>query len=116
MSTWPSQTAAKTHLDETTDDPSQARAELAAAIDLLNQAINARAQALGVCDLDAAGLVPSARLTGSVDSAAIQTDAVQSAEIKAGEVNFLHWNATLTSDPTPPTGGVDGDIHLIYEV
>lgn len=111
---WPT-TLAKTHLDEPSDDPSQARAELVALLDSVNSIIALRAALSGICDLDAAGKIPAARLTDVITNPCMAADAIQSAEIKAGEVNFLHWKATLTNTATTPTGGADGDIHLIYE-
>ena len=111
---WPT-TLTKTHLDEPADDPSQARSELVANVDATNDIIASRAAASGICDLDAAGKIPVARLQDVVDASALADDAVVAAGIKTGEVNFLHWNATLTNNQATPTGGSDGDIHLIYE-
>ena len=114
MPTWPT-TLAKTHLDEPGDDPSQARAELVSLLDAVNDILALRAALSGICDLDGSGKIPVARLIDVIDNTALADDAVESAAIKAGEVNFLHWNATLTSATAAPTGGTDGDIHLIYE-
>lgn len=111
---WPT-TLSKTHLDEASDDPSQARAELAATVDAVNAIAAARAAASGICDLDASGKIPVARLQDVIDASALADEAVEGAAIKAGEVNFLHWNATLTNATATPTGGANGDIHLIYE-
>lgn len=49
----------KTHLDEAGDDPSQARAELAAAIDAINEIRSYLGIAGGICTLDENGEIPS---------------------------------------------------------
>lgn len=115
MSAFPTTTANTQNVDEGTDSPKLARASFFTAFTLLNTIINSFNQALGICGLDAAGAVPSANLTGAVDNSAVQTNAIESGNILAGEINFNHLNATITNDPAAPTGGVDGDFHIIYE-
>lgn len=68
---WPTDTLTTTHLDAATDDPSQARVELKAAVDLLKAVIAGRATASGVCDLDASTLIPAARLSASILTTAL---------------------------------------------
>ena len=57
---WPANIT-KIHVDEVKDNPQQARAELEAAIDAINDIINSRAAVSGICELDAAGKIPIAR-------------------------------------------------------
>lgn len=62
MSAWPTQTVSVDKLDQGTDSPKEARITLLDAINKLNDIIGALGQPNGVCDLDPAGVVPSARL------------------------------------------------------
>lgn len=59
---WPSSQLTKLFLDQTIDDPSRAREELAALVDAVNSMIASRAAAGGVCDLASDGLMPQARM------------------------------------------------------
>lgn len=59
---WPSSDPTKVHLDQTTDDPAQARAELATLVDKVIEIIGGRGTANGVCELDASQQVPVTRL------------------------------------------------------
>jgi hypothetical protein len=112
--TWPT-TLSKTHLDQTSDDPSQARAELAAGIDAVNDIIGSRDAASGICPLDASGLVPTSNLAAAVDNAALQDDAVEADNIADSQIGFNHLKATITNDTATPTGGSDGDLWFIYD-
>ncbi len=58
MGAWPSVNALKQHLDQGTDKPKLARAELAALVDKVNEIIAALAAASGACPLDSASEVP----------------------------------------------------------
>lgn len=115
MAVFPTSTAPTNELDEGTDSPKNARSAFLTALNLLNQIINSFNQALGICGLDAGGNVPAGNLAGSVDQAAVQDDAIESRNIKAGEVNFNHLNATITNSTATPTGGEDGDLWFIYD-
>ena len=66
---FPSTSATKVYLDQSTDSPAAARSELANLVDLVNEIISSYAQASGLCDLDDEGKVPTARLpSGLVDA------------------------------------------------
>lgn len=62
MAQWPTGSVSKVHSDQLSNDPVQWRTELNTLVDKLNTIIAAFAQANGVCDLDAHGNVPAARL------------------------------------------------------
>lgn len=80
---FPTTPATKVHLDSSTDDPSQARAELAVLVDKVNLMISSYALALGICDLDSGGKIPLARIpTGSATG------------LDADSVDGIHASAT----------------------
>jgi hypothetical protein len=56
------------HLDSSSDDPSQARAEILAAIQELQSVIAGRNTTSGVAPLDAGGLIPAANLPNTLIS------------------------------------------------
>lgn len=62
MAQWPTGSVPKDHIDRPSDDPTQWRTDLNTLVDKVNAMIVAFAQANGVCDLDAHGNVPAARL------------------------------------------------------
>lgn len=112
---YPTTQVSVTDLDQGTDSPKAARLALLDGFNKLNQMVRSLGSALGICPLDANAKVPSTNLTAAVDHAAIQDNAVEGDNIKEGVVSFLHLTATITNDPTAPTGGVDGDFHFIYD-
>ena len=57
-----------TNLDAASDDPSQARANLKAALDEITNIINARGQASGIASLDSNTLIPAAQIPNELNS------------------------------------------------
>ena len=104
-----------TQLDQGTDTPKTARASLHDAVVKLNAIITSAGQALSFLQLDANAKVPTSSLTSAVDHDAIQPNAVEADNILNGQINFLHLKATITNNPSPPTGGTNGDLHFIYD-
>ena len=104
----------KTHLGEGGDDPSQARSELVALLDEVNEILKTRGVANGICDLDESAKVPAARLVDVIDSDQLRADAVTQEKIAPSSVSFDKLKATVTNETTPPTGGSPGDMHFIY--
>ena len=104
----------KTHLDQATDDPSQARAELVALLDMVNDILSSRGEASGLADLDSSGKITSARLANHIGATELKNDAVTADKILNQSVNFYKLKATVTSSTTAPTGGSSGDLHFIY--
>jgi len=115
MAQFPTDPVSVADLDQGTDSPKLARIALLDGFNKLNQIMASLGAALGLCPLDAAAKVPSTNLGAAVDHAAIQDNAVEGNNIKDGEVGFNHLTATITSDPSAPTGGADGDLYFIYE-
>jgi len=90
--TVPASAATKTHLDASSDDPSQARAELAALVDAINEIRSANGAASGFAMLDSDSELPAANLPSDAafggtaytpaqaltDAATIATDCSQS--------------------------------------
>lgn len=103
----------KTHLDQGSDDPSQARAELVTLLDMVNDILSSRGVANGLADLNASGLIPSSRLTSSVGDTELKTNAVTTDKVQDGAINFYKMKATITSNTSAPTGGTSGDMHFI---
>lgn len=62
MGAWPIDDLDNSNIDQGTDDPSAARADLNALMVKVQAILAARADASGVCDLDASTKIPSARL------------------------------------------------------
>lgn len=60
--TWPTDDLTTTHLDAGTDDPSQARAELLAAVQKIQAILTQRGAASGIAELDSSGLIPTNRI------------------------------------------------------
>lgn len=92
---WPTGSVSTTHLDSPTDDPSQARADLKTAIDKLNEAIAALAQANGVASLDGAGKLPSTQLPDITD------DKLEGITMRG---KLLEWSSPGTYQWTVPAG------------
>ncbi len=61
---FPAQTPSAANVDQGTDSPAAARTDLNTLISLVTQIIQSYAAANGICDLDANGYVPAARLAG----------------------------------------------------
>lgn len=112
---FPTEQISVADIDQGTDSPKLARLAFLDGFSKLNQIMRSWGVALGICPLDANAKVPSTNLVASVDHAAIQDNAVEGSNIKDAVVNFNHLKATITNDPTAPTGGADGDMHFIYE-
>lgn len=104
----------KTHLDEGTDDPSQARSQLEAVIDIVNDLLESRGLANGLADLGADGKVVVERLANLIGTDELVDGSVTTNKIVNQSVNFLKLKATATSDTAEPTGGQEGDMHFIY--
>jgi len=66
MGVWPTDDITKVNLDETGDDPAQARAELVVLIDRVKEIIGALNANSGVCGLDSSGDVEMAQLSKAV--------------------------------------------------
>jgi hypothetical protein len=62
---WPS-TVNTTNLDNASDSPASARADLYSAVVAVNDIIGSRAAASGIASLDASGLVPAAQIPGTL--------------------------------------------------
>lgn len=92
---FPTTQASKAALDQGTDSPATARAELADLVDAVNAIITSYAQALGICDLDANGKIPAARLPGGVGSG---TDA----DLLDGEHGSFYRSASNMNAGTLP--------------
>lgn len=105
---------AKTHLDEGSDDPSQARTQLEAVLDIVNEILESRGIANGLADLDDGGKVVAARLANVIGSDQLQNGAVLQDKVAGGQISFDKLKATITSDTAEPTGGENGDMHFIY--
>tara|TARA_B100000519_G_C14167480_1_gene402247 strand:+ start:337 stop:690 length:354 start_codon:yes stop_codon:yes gene_type:complete len=103
----------KTHLDQGSDDPSQARVELLNAITMINDILSSRGLASGLADLDSSGKIPSARLTDLISDTELKTNSVTTDKVQDGAVNFYKMKATITSSTSVPTGGTSGDMHFI---
>lgn len=71
---WPSNTnnIVTTNLDAASDDPSQARANLKAALDEISNIINGRGEASGVASLDSNTLIPAAQIPDELNSSSGQ--------------------------------------------
>ena len=67
---WPGSTVTETNLDNTTDSPASARADLLDAVQKLNTIIGARDTASGVAGLDAGGKVSNTKLPNTIVSSA----------------------------------------------
>jgi len=104
----------KVHLDEGSDDPSQARSELVALLDMVNDILDSRGLANGLADLDSTGKVTASRLANHIGATELKSNAVTTSKIQDGQVNFYKFKATVTSDTSAPTGGTSGDMHFIY--
>lgn len=74
---WPTDTCTTTHLDASTDDPSQARAEIKTAVDAVKAVIAGRGTASGVCELDASSLIPSTRINSALVTGALGYTPIQ---------------------------------------
>ncbi len=98
MGAFPSTQATKNNLDQATDDPSQARAELAALVDKVNAIILSYAAASGLCDLDTGGKIPLDRLPMGAG-----------AGIDADLVDGKQTSAAVAAD-TIPVRGAGGQI------
>ena len=61
-----------TNLSAGTDDPSQARANLKAALDEITNIINARGEASGIASLDSNTLIPAAQIPNELNSSSGQ--------------------------------------------
>ena len=103
----------KTHLDQGSDDPSQARVELLALLNMVNDILSSRGLANGLADLDSTGKIPVARLNDLISELELKVNAVSTNKIQDGAVNFYKMKATITSDTSTPTGGSSGDMHFI---
>lgn len=103
----------KVHLDEGGDDPSQARAELVALLDMVNDILESRGLANGLADLDSNGKVTQARLDNMIGENQLQTDAIVTNKIQDGAVTFYKMKATITTNTATPSGGTSGDMHFI---
>ena len=103
----------KTHLDQGSDDPSQARLELVTLLDMVNDILSSRGVANGLADLNASGLIPSTRLTDTISDTELKTNAVTTDKVQDGAINFYKMKATITSNTAAPTGGTSGDMHFI---
>tara|TARA_Y100000004_G_scaffold74501_2_gene83680 strand:- start:3616 stop:3972 length:357 start_codon:yes stop_codon:yes gene_type:complete len=104
----------KTHLDEGTDDPSQARTQLEAVIDIINDLLESRGIANGLADLGSDGKVVTDRLTNVIGTDQLVNLSVNNDKIASQAVTFDKFKATITSDKNAPTGGSNGDMHFIY--
>lgn len=107
-------TLAATHLDQATDDPSQARNQLKLLLDEVNSILGDRGAAGGLCDLDSTGKVPGTRLVDVIDNSQLKTNSISEAKIQDGAISFNKFKATVTSDTATPSGGTDGDMWFIY--
>ena len=67
---WPGTTIVETNLDDTTDSPASARADLLDAVQKLNTIIGARDTASGVAGLDAGGKISNTKLPNTLISSA----------------------------------------------
>lgn len=105
---------AKTHLDAGSDDPSQARQQLEALLDIVNEVLQSRGVAGGLADLDDGGKVVAARLANVIGSTELQNGAVTQDKVGSSAISFDKFKATITSSTAAPTGGVNGDMHFIY--
>ena len=103
----------KTHLDQGSADPSQARVELVALLDMVNDILSSRGLSNGLADLDSTGKIPVARLNNLITDTELKTNAVTTDKVQDGAITFYKMKATITSDTTAPTGGTSGDIHFI---
>jgi hypothetical protein len=63
---WPSADVDTSNVDQTSDDPAVALPDIENAFDRINDIINNRAVANGVCDLDSSTLVPLARIPATL--------------------------------------------------
>lgn len=104
----------KTHLDEGSDDPSQARTQLEAVIDIVNELLESRGLANGLADLGSDGKIVKARLANIIDTDEIVNSAVNQDKLASQSVSFDKFKATITSNTAAPTGGSNGDMHFVY--
>lgn len=65
---WPSSTVNTTNLDSASDKPADARADLLAAVQAINNIINGRAQVSGVASLDSSGHIPDEQIPDTISS------------------------------------------------
>jgi hypothetical protein len=65
---WPGSNLNTTNLDNPTDKPADARADLLATVQAVNSIAAARGQAYGVASLDGAGLVPDSQIPDTLSS------------------------------------------------
>ncbi len=66
MGAWPSGAVPTTDVDASTDNPANARDDIKTCFDRVNAMMTARADANGVCELDAGSLVPANRLDNAL--------------------------------------------------
>lgn len=108
------------NLDSASDQPKNARADLLALTQRVNEIINSYDTANGLCALNASGKVDTSKLTGQIGSSQLGTDAVNGTNIEDdsidsehivdGAVDFVHQ--TFSSTATDLGGNVPSDVLL----
>ena len=98
-----------TNLDSAADDPSQARADLYAALVELAAVINGRNTTNGVCGLDSSGLVPAARLPDAILSSATNNLLLQPDTGRVGIEDIINLTAKTVTELNALTA-VTGDV------
>ena len=98
-----------TNLDNAADDPSQARADIYAALVELAAVINGRNTTSGVCGLDSTGLVPAARLPDAITSSATNNLLLQPNTGRVGIEDIINL-APLTVTELNALSAITGDI------
>ena len=89
---WPTDNITTLNLDASTDDPSQARAEIKNAMDKTKDVIAGRNTANGVAPLDASGLVPLANIPATLTGK--DADTVDGAHAGTAANNVLKLDAS----------------------
>lgn len=98
-----------TNVDNAADDPSQARADIYAALVELAAVINGRNTSNGVCGLDSSGLVPAARLPDAITSSSTNNLLLQPNTARVGIEDIINL-AALTVTELNALTAVTGDI------
>ena len=99
-----------TNLSAGTDDPSQARANLKAALDEITNIINARGEASGIASLDSNTLIPAAQIPNELNSSSGQNLTLDPATGKVKLEEILNLAPQTVSELNGRSDLAEGDV------
>jgi len=99
-----------THLNDASDDPSQARAELNSAILELQNVINGKGTANGVASLDSNTKIISSELPNEINSSSGQNLVLDPATDRVSIENIVNLNAQTVTELNAIGSPAEGDI------